>query len=188
MKAKVRPGVRFDAGTSRNAGYTERAAVRGLWHVRCIGADGHEKWEENYENLVVNTGLSYLLQAGLDNQTQITAWYVGLTSATPTIAAGDTMASHAGWTEFTAYDEAARQAWTGGTESGQSIDNSASVAVFTCSTNSSSVGGAFLASVDTKGGTTGTLYAAGAFSSNKALDDGDVLNVTATFTMADDGV
>jgi hypothetical protein len=98
------------------------------------------------------------------------------------------MSSHCGWTEVTAYDEAARQAFTPGSVASQSVNNSASKAVFTIS-SSVTVGGAFLVSNSTKGGTTGTLYSAGAFSGgNRALVDDDVLNVQATFSQADDGV
>jgi hypothetical protein len=85
----------------------------------------------------------------------------------------------------TAYDEAARQTWTDGGVSSQSVSNSASPATFTISTDGTTVGGLFLTSVSTKGGTTGTLYAAGAFSAgDKSLDDNDTLDVTATFTQA----
>jgi hypothetical protein len=67
--------------------------------------------------------------------------------------------------------------------SGKSVSNSASAAVFTIDTNATTMGGCFLTSVSTKGGTTGTLYAIGAFSAgDKVLDDNDTLTVTATFT------
>ena len=149
---------------------------------------GPVKWEEEWHNLVVNQGLDYLLDAGLSAGTQITSWFILLLDGTPTVAAGDTLASHAGWTEVTAYDEATRQAWTDGGVSGQSVDNSGSPAQFTISANGTTIGGAALASNSTKGGTTGTLYAAGAFTAgDKTLDDGDTLDVTATFTQADDG-
>ena len=136
-----------------------------------------------WENLVTTEGKNYLLATGLDGGTPITTWYLSLTDGTPTAAAGDTMASHAGWVEVTGYDEAARQTWTGGTAASASIDNSASVATFTITSNSTTVGGAFLTSVNTKGGATGTLYAIGAFSGGDlVLNAGSTLDVTATFT------
>jgi hypothetical protein len=111
------------------------------------------------------------------------AWYVGLTAATPTFANGDTASSHGGWTELTAYSESVRQTLTLGTASGGSIDNSASKAAFTINANSTTIGGAFLITVSTKSGTTGTLYGGGALSvGNKTLDNADVLNVTLTLT------
>lgn len=153
--------------------------MRGRWRVRCRDKIGRVKWEDTITNLVTNEGESYMLQAGLDAQTQITTWYVGLTDGTPTVAEGDTLPSHAGWAEVTDYT-GNRPTWSGGTESGQSIDNSASPASFTMN-GSATVGGAFLASSNT--GTSGTLYAVGAFSGgDRSLVSSDVLEVTATFT------
>ena len=161
----------------------EKIGTKGVWKVRCYDTSGSLKWEDNWENLVVNEGLDYALGATLTGATQTTSWFVGLTDGDPTPAAGDTMGSHAGWEEVTAYDEAARQAWTGGSVSSQTVDNSASPATFTGSTNGTTVGGAFLVSDDTKGGTTGTLFSAGAFQAgNKTLDDGDTLEVTAEYS------
>ena len=69
--------------------------------------------------------------------------------------------------------------------SGQSVDNSASKAVFTVSANDTTIGGAFIATNSTKGGSTGTLYGGGAFTAgDKTIDDGDVLNVTVTASAA----
>lgn len=138
-----------------------------------------------FENLVVNEGLDDLLDVTLSGATQDTTWFVGLTDGTPTPAAGDTLASHAGWVEVTAYDEAARVAWTDGGVSGQSVSNSASQAAFSVNADSTTIGGAFLAGDNTKGGTTGSLYAVGAFSQGDfILGSGSTLNVTTTFTMA----
>lgn len=142
-------------------------------------------WQDRVENIVVNTGLDEYLDKTLKGSGYTAAWYVGLTDGTPTVAAGDTMSSHVGWAEVTAYDESVRQTLTLGTVSSQSVDNSASKASFTISTNSTTVGGAFITSDSTKSGTSGTLLGAGAFSGgDKATDDGDTLNVTATLTMA----
>lgn len=166
-----------------------RAKVRGHWEVSCYSADGELRWHECFDNLVVNEGLNYMLAAGLAAGTPITSWYIGLTNASPTPAPADTMASHAGWTEWTNYSESTRQAFVAGTVSGQQVSNSASKARFTSNAASQTVGGAFLVSNNVKGGTTGTLYAVGAFSGgNKAVGLGEIVEVTATFSLADDGV
>lgn len=134
-------------------------------------------------NIVVNQGLDHALDVTLSAAVQITAWFLGLTDGTPTVAAGDTPASHAGWVEVTAYSETVRQTWTDGGVSAQSVSNSASQARFTINVNGTVIGGAFLTSLNTKGGTTGTLYAAGAFTAgDKTLDNLDTVDVTATFT------
>lgn len=146
---------------------------------------GRLKWLDEFDNLVVNAGLDDSLDKHLKGSTYTAAWYVGLTDGTPTPAAGDTMASHAGWAEVQAYSEATREALTLGSVSGQSVDNSASKASFSINSDSTTVGGAFITTDNTKGGTTGTLYGIGAFSAgDKSLDNGDTLNVTATFTAA----
>lgn len=159
------------------------AMFGGSWDVVCKDKHGREKWRDTIKNIVVNQGLNDLLDVTLSGGTQDTTWFVGLTSASPTVAAADTLASHGGWTEVTAYDEVNRVAWVDAGASGQSISNAASPAVFTINANGTQVGGAFLAGVNT--GTAGRLYAAGAFTAgNKDLDDNDVLEVTATFTAA----
>jgi len=156
-----------------------------LFEIECFDKHGNLKWRDTIKNLVVDEGLDDVLDKYLKGSSYTAAHYVGLTDGTPTFAAGDTMASHTGWTEVTAYDETVRQDATWGTVSGKSVDNSANKAVFTISTNSTVVGGAFLATDSTKGGTTGTLYGGGAFSAgDKTLDDGDVLNVTVTASAA----
>ena len=157
--------------------------LKNVWKFECFDKHGNLKWIDYIENLVVNVGLDDALDKYLKGSTYTAAHYCGLTDGTPTPAAGDTMASHAGWTEVTAYDEANRPTITWGTVSGQSVDNSANKAVFTISANSTTIGGAFVATNNTKGGSTGTLYGVGAFTAgDKLLDDNDVLNVTVTAT------
>ena len=176
-------GDSLGVSASVRSGLSEQLTLRGNWSVVCRDKNGKVKWRDTIENLVTNAGESYILDAGLSGGAVITSWYVGLTDGTPTVAEGDVAGSHAGWVEVTVYDEATREAFVDGGESGQSLDNSASVAGFAINTNSTTVGGAFLVSLSTKGGSTGTLYSVGAFSGgDKAVDSGDTLEVTATFT------
>ena len=143
-----------------------------------------EGWLEAWQNIVVNQGLDDLLSITLAAGTQDTSWFVGL-KGSGSVAAGDTLASHAGWSELTPY-AGNRLAWTPGAVSAQSVSNSASTADFAIN-GSATVHGAFLAGVNT--GTSGRLYAAGDFSGgSRAVISGDTLKVTATFTTADDGV
>jgi hypothetical protein len=143
----------------------------------------HLLWADGFWNLVVNEGLDDVLNRYFKGSGYTAAHYVGLTGSTPSVAAGDTMADHGGWTEVTAYDEAARVTPTWGSVSSQNLDNSGSPADFTISTNNTTMGGAFLATNSTKGGSTGTLYGGGAFSAgDKTLDDDDTLSVTVTLT------
>lgn len=162
-----------------------KAKFGDLFYVECFDKNGNLKWEDTIKNLVVNVGLDDALDKYFKGSTYTAAHYVGLTDGTPTVAAADTMASHAGWVEVVAYDEAVRQTLTLGSVSSQSVDNSASKAVFTISSDTTTIGGAFISTDDTRGGSTGTLYGGGAFTAgDKVLDDDDVLNVTVTASAA----
>jgi hypothetical protein len=154
------------------------------WRIEARDKFGNLKWVEEFANLVVTAGLNHSLEQHLKGSSYTAAWYMGLTDGTPSFAAGDTMASHAGWTEVTDYDEANRQTITFGSVSGGSVDNSGSPAVFTISAVAGvTIGGAFIATDNTKGGSSGTLYGGGAFSGgDKTLSDGDTLTVTVTCT------
>nr|BDD44147.1 hypothetical protein 19 [bacterium] len=157
--------------------------IAGIWHVVIRDRFGNLKEEFTYQNLITNEGLTHIAGVVLGGDTQITAWYLALTSGSPTPAAGDTLASHGGWTEFTDYDETARPAFSDGGAASQSIDNTASPATFTSSSNGNTVGGAFLVSDNTKGGTTGKLFSVGAFPlGDKNLDTGETVQVDVTYT------
>lgn len=161
--------------------------LRGSLERELVG--GSVLWADGFHNLVVNEGLDDVLDKYFKGSAYTAAHYVLLTDGTPTVAAGDTMASHVGWAEVTAYTEANRPTFTAGSVSGQSVDNSASKADFSINANGTTIGGAGLTTNNTKGGATGTLYSAGAFSAgDKTLDSGDTLSVQGTFTQADDGV
>jgi hypothetical protein len=151
------------------------------WRWECRDKHGKLKWVEEYDNLVTTAGLNDIINQYFKGSAYTAAWYIGLISASPTVNAADTLASHSGWTEVTAYDESVRQTLTLGTASGGSASNTASKARFTISTDGTAFGGGFLATNSTKGGTTGTLYGVGAFGGgDKTLSDGDTVDVTVT--------
>jgi hypothetical protein len=103
-----------------------------------------------------------------------------------TFAAADTLASHAGWTEFTSYsgDRKAVTFGTATTADPSVIDNNASQATFSI-TGTGTVAGAFLASVDT--GTSGVLFSEADFESpgDRSVVSGDTLNVKYEFSLGD---
>jgi hypothetical protein len=120
--------------------------------------------------------------------TQVTTWYVGLITGPgsgTTIAAGDTLASHAGWTEFTNYTGNRKAAVfaTATTADPSVITNTASPAQFAITGAGGTVAGAFLASVAT--GTSGVLFSASDFQSpgDRVVVSGDTLNVQYTFSL-----
>lgn len=170
--------------------HTEVAKATGKFTMECFDKDGNLKWRAEESNLVVNVGLQYMAGVALTSTAQITTWYIGLygAGASNTPAATDTSSSHAGWTEVTPYSNATRPTATfaAATNANPSVvTNSASPAAFSINATST-VGGAFLISDGTKGGTTGTLFSAADFQSpgDRSVVSGDTLNVTYTFSLA----
>lgn len=133
-------------------------------------------------NLVVNEGLNALLNIMFNGATQITTWYLGVFEGNYTPVAGLTAATvTASSTECTAYASATRPEYVEATASSQSITNSASRASFVFNATKT-IYGAFLVSSSTKSGTSGTLFSAARFATAKAVENGDELLLTYTFT------
>ena len=168
---------------------TEVAKATGRFRMECYDKDGLLKWSAESQNLVVNVGLQYMAGTALTSTTQITSWFIGLygAGASNTPAAGDTMSSHAGWTEVTPYSGTRPAAtFAAATNANPSVvTNSASPASFAINATQT-VGGAFLVSNSTAGGSTGTLFSAADFQSpgDRNVVSGDTLNVTYTFSLA----
>lgn len=142
-----------------------------------------QKWEESFDNLVTTVGKNHNLDTWLSGSSYTAAWYLGLISSVSwsAVAAGDTMSSHAGWTEYTAYSESVRQTPSWASAASGSKATSAAVA-YSCNA-AGTVKGAFLNTVSTKSGTTGTLGSAGTFSGgDQVVADLDTLNVTYTLS------
>jgi hypothetical protein len=165
-----------------------KASAGGVYTIQCVGPDGQVKWEQNTPNLVVNQGLQDMNTTYFNSGTQVTTWYVGLITGPgsgTTIAAGDTLASHAGWTEFTNYTGNRKAAVfaTATTADPSVITNTASPAQFAITGAGGTVAGAFLGSVAT--GTSGVLFSASDFQSpgDRVVVSGDTLNVTYTFSL-----
>lgn len=167
-------------------------------HVKASAYDpeGNLKWEDEGQNLVTNEGEAYYLDVGVANGTQVTAWNVGLfgsvTAQTGTLAEGDVLSSFTGTGKggivfFTSYSEANRPAFTEGsvvTGATPSVHNTATPASFSITgTGTLTVGGAFLASTNTKGGSGGQLLAERAFGAgDRTLQSGDTLKIEYTLT------
>ena len=180
----------MNAGLMAGTKSGEEMLAMGKFKVQCFDKDGNLKWEDENHNLVVNQGLQYMCGTALTSVTQITTWYIGLygAGASNNPAAGDTMASHAGWTEVVPYSNANRPTCTFATATTANpsvATNSASVAAFNINATAT-VGGAFLTSSNTQSGTTGTLFSAADFSSpgDRSVASGDTLNVTYTLSLA----
>ena len=153
---------------------------KGFFTVEHRDKDGKLKGKYILPNGVTNEGKNNILDVAFHADTQITAWFVGLinNAGFSALAASDVMNSHAGWTEFTDYTEGNRVAWPEDAASSESITNSTS-ADFNI-TGAGTLNGVFLVSEDTKGGTTGVLWATASFSSPIPVVNTDLLKITYT--------
>ena len=162
------------AGLVASPALSERMATPHFrYQVECVAPDGTVRWTEDITNLVTTEGKNDLLDKYFKGSAYTAAWYLGL-KGTGSAAAGDTLASHSGWSESTPYS-GNRPALSFGTSSGGS--NTATVVSYTINA-SATVAGAFVSSVNT--GTSGKLYSAGDFASSRSVLSGDTLNVTLT--------
>lgn len=165
---------------TKTAGTEEVISVHGHYDVVCVGADGNVKWEDKIENLVVTVGKNDLLDKYFAGATYTAAWYMGLVNGgtTPTYAAGDTLASHAGWTEDTNYSGTNRI--TVGWNAASAGSKASTTTAFSI-TGTTTIAGALLCQTQVRATTTGVLYSAGSFTGgNRAVVNGDTLNITYT--------
>jgi len=167
----------------------EGSKAGGVFKITARDKDGNFKWEAESHNLVVNGGLQDMNTKYFAGTSYTAAWYIGLygAGASNTPNANDTASSHGGWTEVTAYSQATRPQCTFGTATTADpsvISNAVSPASYSINA-SVTVGGAFLISNNTKGGTTGVLFSAADFQSpgDRVVVNGDTLSVTYTFSL-----
>lgn len=175
---KINPVDSAAVAVAFGAGQAESISATGAYTVECFDAEGNLKWSEQIKNLVVTVGKNDLLDKYFTGSSYTATWYLGLIDSGGTYAAGDTMASHAGWTENTGYSNATRPA--PGWNAASSGSKSTTATAFNINATST-IGGAFMTTNNTKGGTTGILYSAGNFTGgNRSVASGDTLNVTYT--------
>jgi len=133
-------------------------------------------------NDIVNEGKNKIFNTMFNDSTPVAnaSWCIGLISATgfSALAATDTMASHPGWTEFTSFTQANRVAWGSGNSVAQQATN-ATPATFNINAAGTLKGG-FVVSNNTKGGTSGILWATAQFSSDIPVTNGDEMKITYT--------
>jgi len=157
-----------------------RMSLKGRFRIEHYDANGKLKATYRVPNGIVDVGLNKILEDMFNGGTQSGTWYIGLVnnSGFSAFANGDTMSSHAGWVESTAYTETARPEWTAGTASSRSITNASTVDFSINATVT--LKGIFIVDDSTKSGTAGTLWSTAAFASNVAAVNGDTLKITYT--------
>ena len=173
--------TKLAAAVARGVGMQESADAHGRYEVECRDKNGNLKWIDTIDNVVTTVGKNDNLDTFFAGSGYTAAWYIGLISLTGYTSgpvAGDTMASHSGWTEDQNYSEGTRPAPSWGAAAAGSKATTATGFSIDATTT---IKGCFMNTVSTKGGTTGNLYSAGLFTGgDKAVADGDTLNVTWT--------
>jgi len=142
-------------------------------------------WVDDYLNLMVTVGKNDNLDKWLSGSAYTAAWYLGLISSVSYgagVVAADTMASHAGWTEFVGYSNANRPttAWSAAAAGSKSLSSGAVFNINAAGT----VKGSFLVSNNTKNGTTGILATGGTFAGgDQPVVDTNTLTVNYAITL-----
>jgi len=182
-----------------NIANKENVAADGYYHVVCRDVNGNIKWEDGFENQVVQQGKILAMNNTFFSATAIVGPYLGLIGTYTGFSATDTWSSHTDWTEFTAYTISGSLAQrpvavfttaTGNnsTAAGTNIVSSAANAVtYTIAGAGGTVNGCFLltgtgATAAFTNTTSGTLWSAGLFSVGKITTAGDTVTVTYTTT------
>ena len=174
----------------RGSQWDNIAADLGAREANRIGREQMTETEFT-DNLVTNEGLADVLDVVLDGDSQISTWYLTMSSSA-TAAANTMTAAVPVFTEIDATDvtETIRQTWTGGAVTGTttaSIDNVGNEATYTCDTAGFTAESAALIGGGTNafGNTAGVLYSYSQFASAKVLSSTDTIVVTYTFTAVD---
>lgn len=181
------------ADVSQTSVLSEPSSAHGVYTAVCRDADGNVKWTDTVDNVVTTIGKNFLLDQGLNGSAFTASSFIGLISATPTCVVGDTMGSHAGWTEvgystnYPLYTAPRKTSSWAGASSGSKVN---SPSAFAFITTGGTVGGCFLVintaagTMGTMGDVTGTLYSCGAFTGgNKTVAPSDSLTVTYTASL-----
>lgn len=176
-----------------NASIPEGMGVDGFYHVECRDAQGNLKWSEEFPNLVVAAGKELMLDTLLKGSSySVTGPFLGLTNATLTPAATDTMTTLVGggkeFTNYTVGGSAVRGTAVFGsaTSTGSTPTNvttsAASSITYTITGGGGTVYGCFLVlgtgASSTQSNTGGTLYSEGNFATAKVTTAGDTVSVS----------
>jgi len=194
MKDKLNAVESANASISSLAGMGESCQAEGVYTFKCFEYEGGPLlWKDTVHNVVATVGKNLMLQTALTGSAYtVVGPYMGMISSvsyTTGPVAGDTMASHGGWTEAgttNAPTFSARVAPSFGTASAGAI-STASAVTFTM-TSTGTLKGAFIVygtgAVTTILSTAGTLLSAGLFTGgDQPVNTGNVIQVTYSLSL-----
>jgi len=185
--------ITLQAGATQN----ETLGVEGHWYVECHDAQGNLKWTEEFPNLVVAAGKQLMLDTLLRGSSYtVVGPYLGLTNASLTPAATDTMTTLVGggkeFINYTVGGSAVRgtavfgASSSTGTTPSNVTTSTASAITYTITGAGGTVYGCFLVTgsgaSSAQSNTSGTLYSEGNFSTAKTTTAGDTVSVTYSTT------
>jgi hypothetical protein len=198
MNQREQGGFGDQATITLNAGAqaNETVGIEGVYKVECRDKDGNLKWEDSFPNLVVAVGKQLLLDTLLKGSSySVTGPFLGLTSASLTPAATDTMATIVPSSEFINYTvggSAVRgtavfaSATSTGTTPTNVTTSTATAITYTITGAGGTVYGCFLVTgtgaSSAQSNTGGTLYSVGNFATAKITTAGDTVSVTYSAT------
>lgn len=180
----------ISAGVVRGSEQSEVMEVIGRYRAECLDAQGNLKWFHEFDNLVTTQGKNHLLDHGLAGPaTAVNVRMSYITSGTP--VAGDTYATHAGFTELgsgviasrgtPSFSAAAAGVKQTATAVAASIIGTGTVTGVAINLIVGAVGN--LGVVGDTATVGGILYSAGLFGVSKSVSSGDTLNVTYSTTL-----
>lgn len=158
---------------------------KGRFVAECYDSHGSLKWREEISNLVTTVGKNKILDTIFANAAG-GAVVMGL-KGTGSAAAGDTQASHAGWSEVGGANAPTYSGTrpTPAFSAASAGSKSTSAAVAFSMTGAGTVAGCFIniGGLATKDDTTGTLLSAGDFAASRTVANGDTVNVSYTLSV-----
>ena len=178
----------FSPILQKNASLNPRIPIGTLWEFEHYRQGKLiDQWKQG--NVTTDEGLNALLDIMFHDATKIATWYLAVFEDNYTPLVSNTYATP-GYTECTAYTEAARVAFVEAAASSKVITNSANKATFTFNATKTIYGASLVGggsaptnNTDTAGG--GTLFASSAFATSKSVVATDILLVSCTITLAD---
>lgn len=191
------------ASLQANTQIENPVGLEGFWTMTCVDENGDVKWEQGFENQVMQVGKILMMNTTLYTASGYTLVgpFLGLITSSTGYSPTDTMASHTDWSEFINYTVGgsavrATVAWNSGGSSGNNsttsganivtLSNSSAPSVFTITGAGGTVTGCFLVTgsgaSSAQSSTTGTLWSAGGFATAKTTTAGDTVTVTYSTT------